>query len=136
MPPPRVRRIGPSVYNNNNNNNIMYLHAWHLTFSFPRRMTRGDTLKVINGRGLHIIIKYIIQKRLASHITHVVTDHCYTHTFMYIIIAGIYFYVMYYIMYNYYRTCIMIINAMTGSCMSTCSITRSSISDRDQHNVL
>jgi len=59
----------------------MYLHAWHLTFSFPRRMTRGDTLKVINERGLHIIIKYIIiQKRLASHITHVVTDHCYTHT--------------------------------------------------------
>jgi hypothetical protein len=112
MPPPRVRQIGSSVYNNNNNNNnIMYLRAWHLTFSFPRRMTRGDTLKVINGRGLHIIIKYIIQKRLASHITHVVTDHCYTHThtFIYIIIAGIYFYVMYYvnIMYNYYRTCMV-----------------------------
>lgn len=92
----------------------MYLRARHLTFSFPRR-TRGDTLKVINGLGLHIIIiKYIIiQKRPASHITHVVTDHCYTHTHTHIhvhynIIADGYFYIMhtipYYITgkYNYY----------------------------------
>jgi len=92
----------------------MYLRARHLTFSFPRR-TRGDTLKVINGLGLHIIIiiKYIfIQKRPASHITHVVTNHCYTHTHIhehYNIIADGYFYIMHTTLYyitgkynNYY----------------------------------
>jgi len=44
----------------------MYLRSQHLTFSFPRR-TRGDTLKVINGLGLHIIIIIIIIIRLGRY---------------------------------------------------------------------